>query len=182
MKIETTDIPGLLILTPRVFEDSRGYFMESFRENWLEDYLPSIRFVQENESFSKKNVLRGLHYQKSPHEQSKLVRCISGKILDVAVDLRKDSPTYLQSFKIVLSAENKKQFFIPKGMAHGFLTLEENTIVSYKVDDFYSPECERSIRYDDKDLNIDWELEQSPILSDKDAKALLLSELTDQDF
>ncbi len=173
MEIIKTHISGLLVLEPTVFTDERGYFMETFREEWL----PDIHFVQENESLSTKGVLRGLHYQVVPYPQAKLVRCIKGKILDVAVDLRKSSPTFGQHYKIELSEENKKQLFIPRGFAHGFLTLEDSTIVSYKVDNNYSKESETCILFDDKDLAIDWGVDkESLILSEKDKKGTHFSQ------
>ncbi len=173
MEIIKTHISGLLVLEPTVFTDERGYFMETFREEWL----PNVRFVQENESLSTKGVLRGLHYQVAPYAQAKLVRCIKGKILDVAVDLRKSSPTFGQHYKIELSEENKKQLFIPRGFAHGFLTLEESTIISYKIDNAYCKEAEACIRFDDKDLSIDWGVDKTSfILSEKDKKGIHFSQ------
>ncbi len=169
MKITETDISGVLVFSPTVFEDERGYFMEAFRSEWL----PNFDFLQENESLSKKGVLRGLHYQTASHSQAKLLRCVSGRILDVAVDLRKSSPTFGQHYKIELSEENKKQLFIPRGFAHGFLTLSETAVISYKIDNYYCREAEASIQFDDEDLAIDWGVDKTTlILSDKDRNAI----------
>jgi len=170
MNIEKTFIKDLLILTPKVFEDNRGYFMESYNKKQLENLI-NINFIQDNESLSQKNVIRGLHFQKPPHSQDKLVRVIRGAILDVVVDLRKDQSTYGKHFAIKLSAKNKKQLFIPKGFAHGFLTLKKNTIFSYKCSDYYFPETEECIHCFDKDLNIDWKV-KNVILSEKDKKGI----------
>ncbi len=170
MNIEKNIKPkGLVVLQPRVFTDERGYFTETFREEWLADE----HFIQENESFSKKNVLRGLHYQKEPYAQAKLVRCVMGRVLDVAVDLREKSPTFGQYFKIELSGENKKQLFIPRGFAHGFLTLSDFAVIAYKVDNYYHKDSEVTIKYDDSDLGIDWGMAKEEItLSDKDKEAV----------
>lgn len=174
MNIEKNIEPkGLVVLQPRVFTDERGYFTETFREEWLTDE----HFIQENESFSKKNVLRGLHYQKAPYAQAKLVRCVMGKVLDVAVDLREKSPTFGQYFKIELSGENKKQLFIPRGFAHGFLTLSDFAVLAYKVDNYYHKDSEVTIKYDDSDLGIDWGVSlENIILSDKDREAVAFQE------
>lgn len=166
MKIETTPINDLLILSPTVFNDDRGYFFESYNHQKVETHLKTT-FVQDNESFSEKNVLRGLHFQVPPFAQAKLVRVIQGSVLDVAVDLRRNSPTYGHYFSVVLSAENKKQLFIPIGFAHGFLTLEKNTIFSYKCSDYYKKDAEGTILWNDFSLNIKWNCE-APILSEKD--------------
>lgn len=166
MQIEQTPLQGLVIITPKVFQDHRGYFMESFHQEKWEEALQT-HFVQDNESQSLQGVLRGLHFQKPPFAQAKLVRVIQGSVLDVAVDLRKNSPTYGQYFKIMLSAENKKQFFIPEGFAHGFVALEDHTIFSYKCSNYYHPASEGILLWNDKDLNIDWEIQQ-PITSDRD--------------
>lgn len=171
MEIVKTSIEGLVIIQPKVFEDERGYFMESYKESFIKENFPDINFIQDNESKSSYGVLRGLHFQKPPFEQTKLVRVIEGEVLDVAVDLRKESPTYGKWESVVLSGDNKKQFFIPKGFAHGFLSLSENVIFSYKVDNAYSKECERGIIFDDPDLGINWQLHLDQIqLSDKDLK------------
>jgi dTDP-4-dehydrorhamnose 3,5-epimerase len=168
MKIVRSHIEGLLIIEPKVFTDDRGYFFESFNSlKFQEATGVSIDFVQDNESMSDKNVLRGLHFQIPPHAQDKLVRVVRGSVMDVAVDLRKDSPTFGEYEKVLLSAENKKQFFVPKGFAHGFVVLEDHTIFSYKCSEFYNRECERSLRWNDPTIGIDWEIE-NPTLSDKD--------------
>lgn len=172
MKITEGKIKGLLVIEPKVFKDDRGYFFESFNHKIWSRYFngnPPI-FVQDNESLSTKNTLRGLHFQNPPHAQGKLVRVTQGSALDVAVDLRKDSKTYGQHQKLVLSAENKLQFYIPEGFAHGFLALEDNTRFIYKCTDFYNPNCEESILWSDKNLAIDWG-NTSPQLSPKDKEA-----------
>jgi len=166
MNIEETFIKDLLIITPNVFTDERGYFLESYHKNKLESLL-KVDFVQDNESKSQKNVLRGLHFQKPPHAQAKLVRVITGSVLDVVVDLRKNSSTYGQSFKQILSAENKEQLYVPVGFAHGFLVLEDNTIFSYKCSNYYNKDSEGIILWDDSTLNINWNVNQ-PIISEKD--------------
>lgn len=169
MEIIKTSIEGLVIIQPKVFKDERGYFMESFKQSFIKENFPDIHFIQDNESKSSFGVLRGLHFQKPPFEQTKLVRVISGEVLDVAVDLRKNSSTYGRWESIVLSGENKKQFLIPKGFAHGFVVLSKEAIVSYKVDSPYKKEFESGIRFDDKTLNINWEMESKSLkLSMKD--------------
>lgn len=168
MKLEKTALQGVLVLTPRIFQDDRGYFFESFNgERFSELTGLKINFVQDNESKSDKNVLRGLHFQIPPKAQDKLIRVVQGSILDVAVDLRKTSTTYGKSIELELSASNKKQLFIPKGFAHGFLVLEKDTIINYKCTNYYSPEHEENFVWNDSELNIDWN-EKSPILSEKD--------------
>lgn len=169
MQFEKTPIEGLVILNPKVFADKRGYFMESYNHQKCYDLLKTD-FVQDNESRSEKNVLRGMHFQKPPYSQAKLVRVVSGSVLDVAIDLRKSSTTYGQHFKIVLSAENKKQLFIPEGFAHGFLCLENDTIFTYKCSQYYHAASEDIIAWNDSDLQIDWEIE-SPLVSERDEKA-----------
>ena len=169
MKIEKTFIKDLLVLSPTVFTDDRGYFLESYNKKKLE-HIIDIEFVQDNESCSQKSVLRGMHFQKPPFAQAKLVRVIRGSILDIVVDLRKDSQTYSQYYKHVLSAENKQQLFIPEGFAHGFLVLEDDTIFSYKCSKYYNKESEVSLSWNDKTLNIDWEIE-NPNISEKDKNA-----------
>ena len=177
MKITECELSGLLILEPRVFEDERGYFLESFNQQKFNEACgEEIRFVQDNESLSSKNVIRGLHFQAPPFGQGKLVRVIKGSVLDVAVDIRKNSPTYGQHFELVLSSENKKQFWIPPGFAHGFETLEDNTIFAYKCTDFYHPESEMTISWDDSDLKINWKT-TNPVISLKDGKGISFSEL-----
>lgn len=176
MNIIETKIEGLLIIEPDVFGDNRGWFLESYNKEKWTDFGIDINFVQDNHSFSvQKGTLRGLHFQNNPKAQSKLIRCIRGTVLDVAVDLRKQSPTYKQWVSIELSAENKKQFLIPKGFAHGFLTLTDNVEFQYKVDEYYSPETDRSIRFDDPEIGIDWRI-KDPILSEKDSNAPLLKD------
>lgn len=166
MILEKTHIDDIILLSPRVYEDERGYFMESYNQKKIE-ILIKDRFVQDNESMSCKNTLRGLHLQLPPYAQSKLVRVIKGSILDIAVDLRKESKSYGQHFKSILSGENKKQLYIPKGFAHGFLSLEDDTILSYKCSDYYNADSEASILWNDPDLAIDWGIED-PILAEKD--------------
>ncbi len=168
MEINKTEIEGLLIFTPRKFEDDRGYFFESFNQSIFDEATNNkFSFVQDNQSFSKKGVLRGLHFQNPPFAQGKLVRVIKGAVLDVAVDIRKDSKTYGKYVSIELSEENNKQFWIPPGFAHGFITLEDDTIFSYKCTNYYAPQSEGTILWSDIDLNIDWKLK--PIfVSDKD--------------
>lgn len=169
MKIKKTFIEDLLILEPQLFKDDRGFFYESYNKFNLEK-ITSSNFVQDNESKSKKGVIRGLHFQSPPHAQIKLVRCVFGKILDVAVDLRKNSKTYGNTFSIELSSENNKQLFIPKGFAHGFQVISEEAIVNYKVDEYYNPDFDSGIIWNDKDLSIDWNFNLKPILSFKDLK------------
>ncbi len=169
MIIENTPIKDLIIITPNIFEDNRGYFLESYNQKKLEKVIKT-KFVQDNESLSQKNVLRGLHFQKPPFAQAKLIRVIKGSILDVAVDLRINSSTYKKHFKHVLSGENKKQLYIPVGFAHGFLCLEDNTIINYKCSEYYNANSESSIKWNDPDLNIDWEI-KNPILAEKDQLA-----------
>jgi dTDP-4-dehydrorhamnose 3,5-epimerase len=169
MKFTKTSIVGLVIIEPRVFGDERGYFLESYNEKEFEQAICKVSFVQDNESKSSKGVLRGLHFQKPPFNQAKLVRCIEGRVLDVAVDIRKGSPTYGKHVAIELSGENKKQVFVPKGFAHGFSVLSETAIFAYKVDNKYVPESDSGIRYDDTELGIDWGLPQEEVqLSEKD--------------
>lgn len=176
MNLEKTGIEGLYVVEPSVYGDNRGWFMESYSAKSFEKFGLCFDFVQDNHSMSlQKGTLRGLHFQNNPKAQTKLVRCTQGKILDVAVDLRKGSPTYLKWFAIELSEQNKKQLLIPKGFAHGFLTLTDNVQVQYKVDEYYCPDLDRSIRYDDPDIRIDWPID-NPILSDKDKNAPFLRE------
>ncbi len=179
MQIERTKIKGALIIAPQVFEDERGYFMELFRLDILQKHVDyELKFCQDNESKSKYGVLRGLHFQLPPFEQSKLVRVVKGKILDVAVDIRKNSDTFGQHVAVELSEENKKQFFIPKGFAHGFVTLSKEVILQYKVDNYYSLEHDSGIVYNDETLNIDWILdERDLILSSKDTQLPKLSDI-----
>ena len=179
MKIIKTDIPDLLIVEPDVFGDNRGYFFESFSQRKFEE-APGVKvdFVQDNESLSAYGVVRGLHFQKPPHEQAKLVRVVRGKVLDVALDLRPDSPTYGQYAAVELSGENHRQLFIPKGFAHGFSVLSDEVVFQYKCDDYYAPECEDGIAYNDPDLSIDWQIPAGKmIISAKDATRKTLKEL-----
>ena len=181
MTCTRTAIPDVLIIEPKVHGDSRGYFVETFRQDKLEEFLGyQINFCQDNESKSSKGVLRGLHYQLPPHAQTKLVRVISGRVLDVAVDIRKNSPTFGKYVAVELSGENKKQLLIPRGFAHGFVVLEDDTVFAYKVDNYYSPQCDRGIAFDDKNLNIDWILNHNELnLSAKDTKQPKLNETND---
>lgn len=177
METSTTPLEGLLIIQPRIFADERGYFFESFQtEKYQALGLPA--FVQDNTSRSAKNVLRGLHYQ-LPHSQGKLVSVSYGAVWDVAVDIRRQSPTFGQWFAITLSADNHTQFYIPPGFAHGFCTLEDNTIFHYKCTDFYSPQSERGIAWNDKDINIDWPV-SNPLLSPKDEEYTGLSSIKEE--
>ena len=164
MKFIKTEIPDVYIIEPSVFGDNRGYFLESFNLEKFEENIYPIKFVQDNESKSSRGVLRGLHFQKPPFEQAKLVRCIEGRVLDVAVDVRKESPTYGKHVAVELSGENKRQLFVPRGFAHGFSVLSESAIFAYKVDNTYAPESDSGIRFDDKELNIDWGLSEEKIL------------------
>ena len=171
MEIIKTSIEGLVLIQPKVFEDERGNFIEFYKESFLNDHFPGIHFIQDNESISSYGVLRGLHFQKPPFEQTKLVRVVQGEILDVAVDLRKDSSTYGKWESFILSGENKRQILIPRGFAHGFVVQSEEAIVSYKVDSYYNKEYESGIRFDDKSLNINWEIDSKSIkLNTKDNK------------
>jgi len=181
MKFIRTAIADVLVIEPRVHGDERGYFVETFRQDKLEEFLGfKVNFCQDNESKSSKGVLRGLHYQLPPYAQTKLVRVIQGSVLDVAVDIRKGSPTFGQHVAVELSAENKKQMFVPRGFAHAFVVLEEDTIFAYKVDNYYSPECDRGIAFDDEALNIDWILKEEALnLSAKDKVQPKLNETND---
>ena len=166
MKINKTFIEDLLIIEPQLFKDERGFFYESYNKNNL-DKVINVVFVQDNESKSYKGVIRGLHFQTPPFEQTKLVRCVSGNILDVAVDLRTNSKTYGKSFSIELSSENNRQLFVPKGFAHGFQVLSEIAIVSYKVDNYYNPQCEDGLNYNDLQLGIDWKIDEKSIITNE---------------
>ena len=171
MKFVNTPIEGLVIIEPTLFGDDRGYFLESYNKKEFEKAIGEISFVQDNESKSSKGVLRGLHFQKPPYTQAKLVRCIEGKVLDVAVDIREGSETFGQHVTVELTGENKKQVFIPRGFAHGFLVLSESAIFAYKVDNSYAPTHDAGIRWDDSLLNIQWGVSESEVLvSEKDAK------------
>ena len=172
MNIVTTSLPEVLIIEPKVFGDERGFFFESYNQQAFNEAVGrDIQFVQDNHSKSAKNVLRGLHYQLPPKAQGKLVRAVAGEVFDVAVDIRKNSPTYGQWVGEVLSAENKRQMWIPPGFAHGFLVLSESAEFLYKTTDLYAPEHERSIIWNDPVLAIKWPLAEAPVLSDKDAKS-----------
>ena len=173
-----TKIPDLIIIEPTVFRDTRGYFLESYNQKKFEEVIGKISFVQDNESKSSKGVLRGFHFQKPPYAQAKLVRCCEGRIMDVVVDIRKGSKTYGQHFTIELSGDNKKQLFIPRGFAHAFLVLSDTAIFSYKVDNIYAPDYDGGILWKDKELNIQWGMEDSEvIISEKDAELPFFSEL-----
>lgn len=176
MKIIDTEIKELKIVEPEVFGDHRGWFYESYSYKKLKELGIDTVFVQDNRSFSaKKGTLRGLHFQKAPFGQAKLICCTRGEILDVAVDIRKNSPTYLKWVSVKLSEENKRMFYIPKGFAHGFLTLTDNVEVLYKADEYYNSENDRSVRFDDREIGVDWGIE-NPILSKKDLDAPLLKD------
>jgi len=176
VQISKTAIDGVLILEPKLFSDNRGWFMETYVDKRLREKGINIKFVQDNHSLSlQKRILRGLHFQVEPKAQTKLVRCTRGSILDVAVDLRKGSPTFQKWVSVELSAENKKQLLIPKGFAHGFLTLTDDAEVQYKVDEYYSPECDRTLKFNDPALGINWGIE-NPIMSEKDLVAPLLKD------
>ena len=171
MKFIKTKIPDLIIIEPSVYKDHRGYFLESYNQKKFEESICKIFFVQDNESKSSKGVLRGLHFQTPPFEQAKLVRCIDGEVIDVAVDIRKKSKTYGEHFAVILSGENKRQLFVPRGFAHGFLVLTDSATITYKVDNSYSPDHDAGIRWDDKKLNINWFNNNIEILvSKKDAE------------
>lgn len=172
MKFIKTKIQDLIIIEPSVFEDKRGYFLESFNLKEFKKNIYPIKFMQDNESKSSKGVLRGLHFQKPPFEQAKLVRCIEGNVIDIALDIRIGSPTYGTYEAIELSGNNKKQLFIPRGFAHGFLVLSESAVFAYKVDNIYAPSFDSGIRYDDKDLNIEWGLAKKKIIVSKKDKDL----------
>ena len=177
MEVIKTEIDGVLIIEPRIFPDERGYFFESFSQKEFNEKVMPINFVQDNESSSSYGVIRGLHYQKMPYSQSKLLRCIEGEIIDIAVDLRKGSPTYGKNVSVILSGKNHRQLFIPKGFAHGFAVLSEKAIVQYKCDNFYTPDSEAGIQLMDKNLGIDWmiPLDQA-ILSEKDKNYPMLAD------
>ena len=168
-----TEIDGVWVIEPKVFNDARGYFMESFKEEEFCKNIGHVHFVQDNESKSSFGVLRGLHYQKGEFSQAKLVRVIKGRVLDVAVDLRKSSPTFGRYVSIELSEDNKRQFFIPRGFAHGFLVLSDEAIFTYKVDNIYAPQAEASIRYNDETIGIDWPIApEQMLLSPKDTNGV----------
>ena len=177
MEVIKTAIEGLVIIEPRVFKDTRGYFFESFSQREFEEKVRKINFVQDNESMSSYGVMRGLHFQRPPYTQSKLVRCVQGKVLDVAVDIRKGSPTYGQHVAVELSEENHRQFFVPRGFAHGFAVLSETAVFQYKCDNFYAPEADGGISIKDDSLDIDWQIPtENAILSEKDIKHVCLKD------
>jgi len=177
MEVIKTDIDGVFIIEPRVFGDARGYFFESFSEREFKEKVGDIHFVQDNESMSKFGVMRGLHFQRPPYAQSKLVRCVKGKVIDVAVDIRKGSPTYGQHIAVELSEDNHRQFFVPRGFAHGFAVLSETAIFQYKCDNFYAPQADGGISILDESLGIDWQIPtEKALLSEKDLKHALLKD------
>lgn len=177
MEIINTAIDGVVIIEPRVFKDTRGYFFESFSQREFEEKVRKIKFVQDNESMSSYGVMRGLHFQRPPFSQSKLVRCVKGAVLDVAVDIRKGSPTYGQHVAVELTEDNHRQFFIPRGFAHGFAVLSETAVFQYKCDNFYAPEADGGISIKDENLCIDWRIPvANAILSEKDIKHVCLKD------
>ena len=177
MEIVKTVIDGLVIIEPKVFKDARGYFFESFSQREFEEKVRKINFVQDNESMSSYGVMRGLHFQRPPFTQSKLVRCVKGRVLDVAVDIRKGSPTYGQHVAVELTEDNHRQFFVPRGFAHGFAVLSETAVFQYKCDNFYAPEADGGISIKDESLGIDWMIPtENAILSDKDIKHVCLKD------
>lgn len=175
MDIIKTEIEGVVILEPKVFKDARGYFFESYSKREFDEKVGPVDFVQDNESCSSKGVMRGLHFQRPPYTQAKLVRCVKGAVLDVAVDLRKDSPTYGRHVAVELTEDSHRQFFIPKGFAHGFAVLSDVAVFQYKCDEFYHPEADGGISILDESLGIDWRIDPAEaILSEKDTKHPLL--------
>jgi dTDP-4-dehydrorhamnose 3,5-epimerase len=176
MKFQKTDLEGLIVICPKVFGDERGYFMESFREDWIKSLGIDVEFVQDNESMSQKNVLRGLHFQNPPFAQGKLVRVVKGAVVDVVVDIRIKSGSYGKWFSQELSEENKTMLWIPPGFAHGFLTLKDNTIFQYKCTNYYNKESEGSFRWNDPDLGIKWNIDD-PVVSQKDMEAPFFNSL-----
>lgn len=177
MEYIKTHIEGVFVLQPKVFGDARGYFMETFRQEEFDSMVAPVRFVQDNESKSTRGVLRGLHYQKGAYSQAKLVRVIQGRVLDVAVDLRKSSPTFLQHVAVELSGENKRQLFVPRGFAHGFVVLSDEAVFCYKVDNIYAPQAECCISYDDPAIGVEWPLPaEELLLSAKDAQGISVHE------
>jgi dTDP-4-dehydrorhamnose 3,5-epimerase len=164
MNVIHTALEGVVIIEPRIFKDARGYFFESFSQKEFDEKVMPIRFVQDNESMSSYGVMRGLHYQKMPYTQSKLVRCVKGAVLDVAVDIRHGSPTFGQHVAVELTEDNHRQFFVPRGFAHGFVVLTDEVVFQYKCDNFYAPESEGAIAWDDPDLGIDWKVPADKII------------------
>ena len=178
MKFTELDIKGVWVIEPKIFTDQRGYFMESFKKELFEQHIGKVEFIQDNESKSTRGVLRGLHFQKGEYSQAKLVRALKGCVLDVVVDIRKDSPTFGKYVAVELTEENKKQLYMPRNMAHGFVVLSEEAIFSYKVDNIYAPKHEATLAWDDPDIGIDWKLKKDElILSDKDKLGISLSDL-----
>lgn len=177
MEVIQTAIEGLVIIEPKIFKDARGYFFESFSQREFDEKVRKINFVQDNESMSGYGVMRGLHFQRPPFTQSKLVRCVKGRVLDVAVDIRKESPTYGRHVAVELSEENHRQFFVPRGFAHGFAVLSKTAVFQYKCDNFYTPEADSGISLHDESLGIDWQIPIThAILSEKDTKHLCLKD------
>lgn len=177
MEFKETSIKGVYVIEPRVFNDARGYFFEAWKQAEFEEHIGKVNFVQDNESKSSRGVLRGLHYQKGDFSQAKLVRVIKGRVMDVAVDIRKSSPTFGQYVMVELSGENKRQFFIPRGFAHGFLVLSDEAIFTYKVDNVYAPQADAGIRWNDPALGIEWPIDPKEVLtSEKDLKQPLLKD------
>ena len=177
MKTQTTEIEGIVIIEPQVFGDSRGYFMETYQKEKYAAAGIDVTFVQDNESMSSYGVIRGLHYQAEPFAQAKLIRVVAGRVLDVAVDIRKNSPTFGKVFTLELSSDNKLQLFLPHGIAHGFAVLSDYAIFTYKCDNFYAPQTERTIRLDDSSLAIDWKIPvENRIISDKDKKGVAFAD------
>ncbi len=177
MEVIKTQIEGVVIIEPRIFKDSRGYFFESYSKREFDEKVRPVDFVQDNESMSTRGVMRGLHFQRPPFTQSKLVRCVSGRVLDVAVDIRKGSPTYGRHVAVELSEENHRQFFVPRGFAHGFAVLSDVAVFQYKCDNYYHPEADGGISIADPSLGIDWHLDPAAaVLSDKDLRHPLLKD------
>lgn len=177
MEVIKTSIEGVVIIEPRIFRDARGYFFESFSQKEFDEKIRPIQFIQDNESMSSYGVMRGLHFQRPPYTQSKLVRCVRGRVLDVAVDIRKGSPTYGQHVAVELTEENHRQFFIPRGFAHGFAVLSETAVFQYKCDNFYAPQADGGISIKDESLGIDWQIPvEKAILSEKDLRHIRLEE------
>lgn len=175
MNFTEQNIKGVWVIEPKVIKDDRGYFMEAFKQNMFEEHIGKVNFIQDNESKSTKGVLRGLHYQTGDRSQAKLVRVLQGSVLDVVVDIRKSSPYFGQYVAVELSAENKKQLFVPRGFAHGFLVMSDEAVFTYKVDNYYSPEHDASILWNDPQLNIDWGVDEKDLIlsaKDKNAKSL----------
>ncbi|AHW61329.1 dTDP-4-dehydrorhamnose 3,5-epimerase [Draconibacterium orientale] len=183
MQVINTTIPEVLIFEPKVFGDNRGYFMESFRQKVIEEHIGQVNFVQDNESFSQYGVLRGLHFQRPPHTQGKLVRVLQGEVLDVAVDIRLNSPTYGQHVPVRLSADNKRQLWIPRGFAHGFAVLSPTALFSYKCDNYYAPEFDGGLMWNDPAIGIDWQIPDKDIqLSEKDTQHPLIKDISDFEY